>query len=119
MPGKVTVGCKLPNGVILELLNIKDSPRVTIKGTNAAALVGGHGITPNVDADFFEAWMKANKDLPFVKAGFIFAHDKPEKTGDEARDRAKNKTGFEPKDPEKDLPKDLKGNKLLETMDEK
>ena len=42
----VTVGCKLPNGFVLEVGN----QSVVLKGSNDSSLIGGHGITHGVDA---------------------------------------------------------------------
>jgi hypothetical protein len=98
----VIVGCKLPNGIILELGNKK----VTIKGANSSAIIGGHGITEGVDKELFDAWMIANKDLSFVKKGFIFAHEVNKNVSAEAKDRRLEKTGLEALDP-KDMPKEL------------
>ena len=96
MAATVTVGCKLPNGIILELGN----KSVAIKGSNSSVLIGGHGITENVDKEFFEAWLAKNTGLQFVKAELIFAHEKPASTAAQAKERAKEKTGLEPLSPE-------------------
>ncbi|SEF31360.1 hypothetical protein ABL840_09155 [Variovorax sp. NFACC27] len=98
----VVVGCKLPNGIILE----KDDKRVVLRGANSATIVGGHGITENVDKEFFDAWMASNKNLDFVRNGFVFAHEKAQSTTAEAKDRQDEKTGLEPLEP-KAKPKDV------------
>jgi len=97
MAGTVTVGCKIPNGMILEV----NKKQVLINGSNSSLIIGGHGITEGVDKDFFEAWIAENKELSTVKGGFIFAHGKTEDAKAEAKDRKKNKTGLEPLDQEK------------------
>lgn len=99
---QVTVGCKLPNGLVIE----KGEKKVVLKGANTSELIGGHGITEGVDKDFFEAWLADHKDLDFVKGGFVFAHEKSQNASAEAKDRSKNKTGLEPLDPT-DKPKGL------------
>lgn len=91
----VTVGCKLPNGIVMEL----GEKRQVLKGANSSNIVGGHGITEGVDKEFFDAWAAKNKDLSFIKGGFVFAHEKPANAAAEAKDRAKEKTGLEPLDP--------------------
>lgn len=103
MAETVTVGCKLPHGLIMEL----GEKKITINGLNTSKIIGGHGITENVDKAFFDAWMEKNKELSFVKGGFLFAHTKPVNTEAEAKDRAKNETGLEPLDPAK-APKGIK-----------
>lgn len=100
MAGTVTVGCKLPHGIHLDI----GDKRVTLNGAHSAAIIGGHGITENVDKDHFEAWMIMYKDHPAVKAGYIFAHDKANNTAAQAKERAKEKTGFEGLNPEKPMP---------------
>ena len=93
----VNVGCKLPNGIILELGEV----RQLIKGANSSNIIGGHGITEGVDKEFFDAWMLKNEELSFVKGGFIFAHEKASNTAAEAKSKADEVTGFEGMDPTK------------------
>lgn len=96
MATTVIVGCKLPNGLILEL----GDKRVTIKGANSSNIIGGHGITEGVDKEFFDAWMAKNAGLQFVKAELLFAHEKAASTAAQAKEQADEKTGLEPLDPE-------------------
>lgn len=95
MAQTVIVGCKIANGLLLELNGVK----VRIAGANASELIGGHGITRNVDKSFMDAWLKANKELSFVKGGFIFIHDKEADTAAESKEKAAEKTGAEPLKP--------------------
>lgn len=92
----VTVGCKLPSGIILELGN----QEVEIHGTNSARVIGGHGITYDVDADFFDAWLKAHSDRDMVKNGLIFAHEKAADVKAEAAEKKGNKSGLEAINPD-------------------
>jgi 2,3-bisphosphoglycerate-independent phosphoglycerate mutase len=110
MPGTVTVGCKLPNGLHLDLKNeagARIGERVTLRGFSvpygmpALSIVGGYALTPNVDADYFEKWMKANENSDLVKKGFIFAHVKMGDASAQAKEMAAEKSGLEPMDPEK------------------
>lgn len=87
----VTVGCKLPTGLILELGNRS----VEINGANSSGVIGGHGITHDVDAEFFNAWLEAHADRDMVKNGFIFAHDKAADTKAQAKEQEDNDTGLE------------------------
>lgn len=102
MGATVTVGCKLPHGLFLDM----GDKRVTIKGVNSTSIIGGHGITENVDKEFFDAWMAKNANLTFVKAGFIFAHEKANNAAAEAKDREANATGLEALNPDA-MPKGL------------
>lgn len=92
----VTVGCKLPNGLILEL----NGQTVEVNGSTSSRVIGGHGITYDVDAEFFDAWMEANEDRAMVRNGFIFAHDKAADTKAEAAEKENNATGLEAVDPD-------------------
>jgi hypothetical protein len=97
---KVTVGCKLPHGLHLDVAG----QRITLLGTNASNVIGGHGITENVDKELFEKWLSDNKDSAAVTGGFIFAHGKVENVKAEAKEKKANKNGFEGLDPAKPAP---------------
>lgn len=96
----VVVGCKLPHGLHLDI-NEPGKPlrRVTLKGTNASNVVGGYGITPQVPQQFFEEWMRLNKELPAVKSGLIFATANVDSATGKAEDHKKLKNNLEPLDP--------------------
>jgi hypothetical protein len=103
----VFVGCKLPHGIELRLYNVtKDQPSqpvgdpVVLAGSNADNAVAGYGITENVDAAFFAAWMDQNQQFPAVRAGLIFAETDAAKTRDAAIERARVESGFEGLNPE-------------------
>ena len=57
------------------------------------------GITENVDAELFNAWLKENANRAIVKNGFIFAHESKEDIKANAKEKAKTKTGLEPINP--------------------
>lgn len=103
----VTVGCKLPNGLVIEL----DEQRVVLNGANSSAIIGGFGMT-EVNKALFDAWLAKHKDYEPVKQGLIFAQEKPANAQAEAKDKAKLKSGFEGLDPKKPAegiePMDLK-----------
>ena len=86
----VTVGCKLPNGLIMELAEpaagrqLIPAPigeRHTLNGSNSTLIdspfgrvaQGTHryGIT-HVPKEFAEAWFARHKDFEFVKRGQVF-----------------------------------------------
>lgn len=92
----VTVGCKLPSGLIIEL----DEQRVVLNGANSSALVGGFGMT-EVNKALFDAWLAKHKDYEPVKQGLVFAQEKPVNAQAEAKDKAELKNGFEGIDPKK------------------
>lgn len=75
--------------------------RVEIKGANAANVIGGHGITENVDKSFMDAWLAKHADLDIVKGGHLFIHAKTNSVVAEATEKADHVTGLEPLDPNK------------------
>lgn len=90
----VTVACKLPNGLHLD----HAGKRVTLNGAHHKDAVAGHGLT-TVDKDFWDAWSKAHEWYHPVKHKHVFAHAQESNTKAEAKERAKEKTGFEGIDP--------------------
>ncbi|GAN69296.1 hypothetical protein [Acetobacter orleanensis] len=94
IPSTVTIGCKLPNGLILSL----GAARHELAGTRASAVVGGYGLTP-VPAEFWAAWSRAYADFPPLKNGLIFAQNTVEKATGQAREQATLRTGTEPLNP--------------------
>lgn len=96
MAKTVTVACKLPNGLVID----HKGREVVLTGANAPTSVGGFGLTPNVDADWFDDWMASNLDMPVVANEIIFANT-AEKAGDEAKEKKGIKTGLEPVDADK------------------
>lgn len=107
----VSVGCKLPHGAHLQLFQTVETPagkinkpiseRVTINGANSSNVIGGHGVTHNVDSEFFTKWLEANKESVIVKKGLIFAHEKTASVESQAKEKETNKTGLEGIDPNK------------------
>lgn len=94
---KVTVACKLPVGLTLDLA----TGPVTLNGFHHASSVGGYGLTPNVDADAFDKWLKDHKDYTPVANGLIFAHAKQDMVAAEAAERTNVRSGFEQIKPQK------------------
>lgn len=133
MPGTVTVGCKIPTGMVLQLFRMEDHEEPVMAGgyrivkramvdrepvklngparyigrDSAHTIISGSGITYNVDADFFAEWMKQNADHPAVKGKFIYAQSKPGEIEAQARDHRSLKTGLEGIDPN-NLPEEFK-----------
>lgn len=96
----VVMGCKLPNGLIIE----HGGRRFTLKGSNAARIVGGYGLTEGVPKDFAEAWLKSHADLGTVKNGLVFIQTSESSAKAAAKERRDVKTGLEPIDPLKAPP---------------
>jgi hypothetical protein len=124
MPGFVTVGCKMPNGVVMrgfrmekrtepvmgggtrdvdiavstgEFAVIKGTGRLDI-GAERGMIASGFALTHNVSADLWENWYAANKDGDMVRNRLIFAHAKSDSVQAQARECEKQRTGLEPLD---------------------
>jgi hypothetical protein len=87
----VTVGCKYPTGIILQVGNTTFS----INGSNSSEIFGGHGITDDVPKELWDAWLAENKNHDLVTGGFIFAHEARKEVKAEAKDKVQNKTKAE------------------------
>lgn len=121
----VTVACKLPNGLWLQLYDMVDGREMTPQGPNTVKVArkrgepiklngcalkfgqtsevpmpGGYALT-QVPADFWERWLAANEDADIVQNRLVFAHDSADKAASQARDQLKEKvkSGLEPIDP--------------------
>lgn len=122
----VFVGCKLPNGLIMELVEpvtgrVIAAPapigrRFTLKGANSCLIqthmgpvsAGTHqyGVT-EVPKDFAEEWFKRYKGMEIVKRGQVFLLEKQDARSvkaetKERQDDPQTRTGLEPlaeKDP--------------------
>ncbi|MFT9018473.1 hypothetical protein [Acetobacter malorum] len=93
-PSTVTIGCKLPNGLVLSL----GDTRHELAGTRASAVIGGYGLTP-VPAEFWAAWSRKYAEFPPLKNGLIFAQSTLDKATGQAREQAALRTGVEPLNP--------------------
>lgn len=100
MADTVVVGCKLPNG--LEIL--LGGKSVVLNGANSAAIIGGYGLTGDVDKAAFEEWLLDFADAPFVKNELVFAQANERSAKSKAEENAKEKTGLEGLDPKKPAP---------------
>lgn len=89
----VTIGCKLPNGI---WLTVGENKPVRINGWNNNLIQGAdHGLTENVPAALWEAWLKEHADSKLVKGGFIFASKNEKETKAQATAKKGNKSGHE------------------------
>lgn len=86
----VTVGCKLPHGLILKT----GGKSVTINGANSSKIVGGYGLTV-VDKDFFDAWKTEFAQFAPLKNYLIFVQEKPAAAEAQAKEQAEVKSGLE------------------------
>jgi len=127
----VTVACKIPTGVVLQLCAKEEYTEEGLNGSRARvrytkvgqtfiargpaspngqvprgyvrpAVAGGYALTSNIPADFWDAWLEQNKDNPIVVNQMIMAYGKRATTIGEARDRKDLMSGFEPMNPDGD-----------------
>lgn len=128
----VTVGCKLPAGLILRVFDMVDTPepvmgggtrmspmarelpqRIELKGYAVPfgqpvnrPIFGRFALTNNVPRDFFELWLHQNKDTEIVKNGLVFMEDSEDAARDHAKEFKTLRSGFEALNTES---KDAKG----------
>lgn len=116
MSQTVTVACKLPNGLELELRDEDGERQVHLVRGSAARrrlevggeVVGdvgsvafGYGLT-QVPKDFWEEWLKRNAKYQPVVSQAIFALPDVNSAKSKAREMEKIETGLEPINPEGD-----------------
>ena len=132
MAGTVTVACKLPRGLVLQLFSAvsveesvagggsrtvtrftpnADKPPVTLNGVafypqnGAPESAFNFALTHNVDKDFWDAWVEqTGKYLAAYRNKLIFAHEKAVNTTAEAKAEEGRRSGLERIDPKKLLP---------------
>lgn len=105
MAKSVTIGCKLPHGIVLEH-PMNPMVKVTIQGINKSLVIGSNFITTEVDADFWDMWISVHSEFPAVKSGAIFVAKNEQDARAMAAERKSEKTGFEGMDPAKHGVKD-------------
>lgn len=91
MTETVTVGCKLPNGIVLEV----EGYSVVLNGANASNVIGGYGLTENVDKEAFDKWLKVHAGQSYVKNELVFAQAKTNSAESKAKENADRKSGLE------------------------
>lgn len=100
MADTVIVGCKLPHGLEVQI----SGKTVVLNGANSTAIVGGYGLTRDVDKAGFDAWLLAYADLPYVKNELVFAQATEKSAVSQATEQEAEKTGLEGLDPKKPAP---------------
>lgn len=95
----VSVGCKLPAGLHLDLKSNDGNVRVTLKGSNDSHIIGGYGLTHNVSAEFMKEWLRKNAKHPAVVNNAIFIHSDASSAEAIAKERREISTGLEAVDP--------------------
>lgn len=123
---QVTVACKLPHGLVLRVFKMVDKDQHANGATRTVQeaeelpgrhvlngfshpqnkaptclIVEGAAITSGVDKDLWDLWLTQNKDSDMVKAGLIYAFEKPAEAEARARARKDTRSGLERMDPAK------------------
>lgn len=112
----VFIGCKLPNGLIMEVCEPGPTPfqpkpigtRVLLKGANAMRegirenpLIGKYCIT-EVEASFAKKWEKRHAECDFMTNKAVFIADTRDEAEAMARELSRELTGLEALNPKKD-----------------
>jgi hypothetical protein len=124
----VTVACKVPGGLVLELDGVKKDSSiiagrdvdvhfgtgqtVTIVGSNArhpdaanpGREVAGYGLT-EVPADFWAKWVEQHKGFPLLEKGLLFAQPTEDRSASQAKEQTALKSGREGMDPDNPMPR--------------
>lgn len=96
MAKTIIIGCKLPHGLILEHPT-NPAHKVTLNGANKASIIGAGYATTEVDEEFWAAWKTAaGADFAPLQSGAIFEAKNQNDMFAVAREKANEKTGFEP-----------------------
>ena len=95
MSETVIIGCKLPNGIVLELP--KDpSKTVEIGGLNAIKIIGAPYCQTEISKEFWDLWLAGNKDFPPLVSGALFFAKNGNSIEAVAKENSSRKTGLEP-----------------------
>ena len=124
----VTVGCRIPNGLVLRLFDMEDhdeqlmgggvktvrravpSARLPVKLNGPARFQGkdaeyqilhGVGLTHNVDAEFFAESQRKNRRASYADPKMLFAQAKSAEAEAEAKDKRSLMSGLERFNPDK------------------
>ena len=90
----VIVSCKLPHGIILDH-PLDPTKSVELAGLNSSQIIGATHATTEVDAEFWDLWKTTNAEFAPLVSGAIFEAKDLADAKAKAKERAKEKTGFE------------------------
>ena len=103
MASVVTVGCRLPHGLIIHLKD-KPSARVELLGQNKCLIKTPSGTEfglTYVETDFWNKWKSENKDSAILNSGAVFEAKTDKEAADHVKEVYKDKkTGLEPMQPD-------------------
>jgi hypothetical protein len=108
----VTVACKLPHGLVLELgkigadtyqKHVIAGPYTTDKAGNPASIVvNGYAFT-RVPESFWNAWAQAHKGAAYLRNRAVYAETTDDKAKAASLSDSGTRTGFERLDPDKPM----------------
>ena len=96
----VTVSCKTPNGILMQVGNKEF--KINGWNNNDSLIITSLekvGITHDVPADLWKAWLEQHKDHPLHKNGLIFANASTSTVKAESKERKGTVSGLEALDP--------------------
>lgn len=92
----VTICCKLPNGLHLDLYTKGGRIRHTANGSNSSRVIGGYGVTKDIPREHWEEWQKQNAAMKYVKKGLIWSEKDDRRAESKAEEMDELKHGMEP-----------------------
>jgi hypothetical protein len=101
----VTIGCRLPNGLVLNPEEKDLRKRITLNGQNRdpafrrapfIVLTGDSFGTTDVDQEFWQKWRTDHAELPALKNGAIFVAKNVQDAERMSAELVKENTGFFP-----------------------
>lgn len=117
MSKTVTIGCRLPSGIVLDLekngqvvqsVELAGQRQTQQRSPIILLSADDYGVT-EVEESFFEAWKaQVGKDFAPLASGAIFEAKNASDAGAKAKDLKAKKTGHEPASPEEIGQKDEK-----------
>lgn len=123
----VTVACKIPNGIYIQLWDMVDVLEMGPLGARAVSkarrrpgfapirlngpsvphnmsarytIAGGFALTEGVPRGAFDEWLSQNADADFVRNGLVFCAPRAADAMDMAREKESVRSGMEPIDPD-------------------
>jgi hypothetical protein len=98
MADKISIGSRLPGGLILEN-PLDKTDTVTLNGLNKAAIIGATYVTTEISKDFWDMWVSVNNKFSAYENGSIFVIKNAKDAENIYREFESSKTGFERTEP--------------------
>ena len=85
----------MPHGMKMDVFVKGVKKRVVLRGNNSSLVVGGFGLTENVEKDFIDQWLKENANLECVQKGLIWYYKDTPGAHKRALEEAEKRHGME------------------------